>query len=183
MSLKYVILTLVNQQPNSGYDMVKSFDRSLGHFWHASHQQVYRELANLKGLGWVENVTVAQSGKPDKKIYRITPQGREALSKWLRSPLKVERVKDEFLVRCLSPELVEPAFLCELLQSSVDLMQVNYDILVETRKNCFNFDDPADMPLLQRRMYITLRKGLLLYEAWLRWAEEAQQLLALEEAE
>ena len=41
MSLKHAILTLLESQPGSGYDLVKRFKDGLGYFWNAKHQQVY----------------------------------------------------------------------------------------------------------------------------------------------
>jgi len=83
MALRYVILSLVAGKPQSGYDIVKSFDHSIGHIWQASHQQVYRELGKLAKDSWLEFEREAQTDKPDRKVYSITAEGRERLDKWL----------------------------------------------------------------------------------------------------
>ena len=32
----------------SGYELAKTFDSSIGFFWKADHQQIYRELSKLR---------------------------------------------------------------------------------------------------------------------------------------
>ena len=81
-----VILTVLAHRPMTGYEIARSFDQALSHFWYASHQQIYRELARLNQDGLVVYRSVAQSGKPDKKRYSLTSAGRAALRKWVVAP-------------------------------------------------------------------------------------------------
>ena len=45
MSLAHAVLTSLIEKPSSGYELARRFDKSIGYFWHATHQQIYRELA------------------------------------------------------------------------------------------------------------------------------------------
>jgi DNA-binding PadR family transcriptional regulator len=72
MALSHAILSALTDRPCSGYDLAKQFDGSVGFFWHASHQQIYRELTKLEQQGLVTAEAIAQAGKPDKKVYRVT---------------------------------------------------------------------------------------------------------------
>ena len=65
------ILTCLVEQPMSGYDLARSFQTSIGFFWKADHQMIYRELAKLRERGWVEGHEVIQSGVPNKFVYAI----------------------------------------------------------------------------------------------------------------
>lgn len=47
MSLPHVILTVLSTRDATGYDITKEFSASIGYFWKASHQQVYRELNKM----------------------------------------------------------------------------------------------------------------------------------------
>ena len=38
--------------PASGYDLAKSFERSLNHVWQAGHTQIYPELVRWPPTGW-----------------------------------------------------------------------------------------------------------------------------------
>lgn len=48
MALSYAILAALFNQPCSGYDLVKRFNKSVECFWSASHQQIYKALAKLE---------------------------------------------------------------------------------------------------------------------------------------
>ena len=76
MALSHAIMTALLEEPLSGYDLAREFETSLGFFWHASHQQIYRELRTLAERGWLEAEGVAQAGRPDKIVYALTPAGR-----------------------------------------------------------------------------------------------------------
>ena len=56
MSLPHALLTALVEHPCSGSELAERFDKSIGYFWHATHQQIYRELARLEQVGLV-NVT------------------------------------------------------------------------------------------------------------------------------
>ena len=49
MSLAHAVLTSLIEKSSSGYDLARRFDKSIGYFWHATHQQIYRELAARSG--------------------------------------------------------------------------------------------------------------------------------------
>jgi DNA-binding PadR family transcriptional regulator len=48
MSLPHALLTALVEHPCSGSELAERFDRSIGYFWNATHQQIYRELAPLR---------------------------------------------------------------------------------------------------------------------------------------
>ena len=64
MSLRYAILASLGNRAQTGYEIARAFDRGVGYFWQASHQQIYRELGRLAEDGAVEFETIDQAGKP-----------------------------------------------------------------------------------------------------------------------
>lgn len=107
MSLRYAILTLLFHQDLSGYQLLDYFDGSVGFVWHATHPQIYRELAAMNRDTLVKPSVVHQSGRPDKKVYAITPHGREALLDWVAAPAFERQLKDEALLRAFSYALID----------------------------------------------------------------------------
>lgn len=99
MSLEYAILGFLNYRPLSGYDLKKVFDNSVRHFWPADQSQIYRTLARLAEQGCVEQETYRGLDRPDRKEYRITPVGREALRAWLLSPLPAQDMRIAELIQ------------------------------------------------------------------------------------
>ena len=82
--LKHGILGLLNYSDQTGYEIMEVFRDSLQYFWTANTSQIYRELQGLKAKGFVTDTRVEQAGRPDKNVFRITPEGREELKRWLR---------------------------------------------------------------------------------------------------
>ena len=99
MSLEYAILGFLNYRPLSGYDLKKVFDNSVRHFWPADQSQIYRTLAKLAEQGYVEQEIVRGLDRPDRKEYRITPAGQEALRTWLLNPLPSQDLRIAELIQ------------------------------------------------------------------------------------
>ena len=94
MSLRYAILASLIRKEGTGYEIANFFDWSIGNFWKSSHQQIYKELAKLTKDKFVTFKQVHQTGKPSKKIYKITIKGQQELIKWLESPGQEHLVQD-----------------------------------------------------------------------------------------
>src|SRR3954470_11032352 len=99
MALEHAILVSLAEKSASGYDLARRFDASIGHFWKASHQQIYKVLGRMEADGWVESEAVAQDGRPDKKLYVITGPGRHELAAWTARDTPVEHLRSEFAVK------------------------------------------------------------------------------------
>jgi DNA-binding PadR family transcriptional regulator len=87
--------------PLSGYDLKRLFDHILAPMWGAAHSQIYHELRRMSDLGWVAMEREEQEARPDRKVYTITPAGREALTSWQAQPAGVLQLRDEFLLKIL----------------------------------------------------------------------------------
>ncbi len=90
VALPHAILVSLCEQSGSGYELARRFDRSIGYFWAATHQQIYRTLRAMENDRWVHGTEVAQHGRPDKKVYTVSDAGRAELARWIAAPL-VER--------------------------------------------------------------------------------------------
>lgn len=101
MSLGYGILGFLQYGPMTGYDLAKAFTASLEFFWHAQSSQIYLELKSLEKKGYVTGETVVQSDRPNKRVFAITPQGRDAFLRWLAEPPGTETThfKSAFMVK------------------------------------------------------------------------------------
>jgi DNA-binding PadR family transcriptional regulator len=70
----------------TGYEIKAWADRSLRFFyWSPALSQVYRELKQLESLGLVSSSVQAQDEVRNKRLYRITPAGVDALTIWART--------------------------------------------------------------------------------------------------
>lgn len=99
MSLDYAILGFLNYHPYTGYDLKKIFDTSIRHFWPADQSQIYRTLAHLTELGYVDMERISQQDRPDRKVYHITNSGRAELIKWLAGPPQLGEPRSASLIQ------------------------------------------------------------------------------------
>ncbi|MBR0708056.1 PadR family transcriptional regulator [Bradyrhizobium liaoningense] len=99
MALGDAILACLTERPMTGYELAKTFDSSIGFFWKADHQQIYRELSKLRDRGYIQGREIVQTGKPNKLVYTLTPEGRTALRHWAARPSTPASTKDDLLVR------------------------------------------------------------------------------------
>ena len=94
-TLSYGLLGFLANESMSGYDLMLKMNL----FWHAGHSHIYPLLAKLEEDGYVEFILVAQSGKPDKKVYTPTKKGIDATKEWLEESTQKPITKDEMLLK------------------------------------------------------------------------------------
>ena len=75
--LRAVLLFLLDEQPGHGYALVERLE-PLG-FHRDNPGPVYRALASLHGAGFVEPRWVVTGQGPARRVFALTPAGREAL--------------------------------------------------------------------------------------------------------
>jgi DNA-binding PadR family transcriptional regulator len=117
MSLRAAILGFLELEPASGYTLQQRFEGSVSGFWTATQSQVYRDLHALERDGLVSRRVEPGDGKPARKIYTVTPAGREALEIWLSEPLDPFQLRHPLLLKLVFSSELEPDALDALLES------------------------------------------------------------------
>jgi DNA-binding PadR family transcriptional regulator len=102
----YLVLGMLSQGKETGYEIKRAVDRSTRFFWAASLAQVYPELAALEQGGYVISSEEPHGARP-RKTYRLTEKGRAALGEWLRSERAPDfEFRDEGLLRLFFADAV-----------------------------------------------------------------------------
>ena len=98
---RFVILGLLQEEDLSGYDIKKSINIRMSFFWQESYGQIYPELSKLKEEGLIEQAPSKGSGKAkiEKIKYRITPDGSQALKRWMEAENEKDTIRSEFLLK------------------------------------------------------------------------------------
>ncbi|MDD1795941.1 PadR family transcriptional regulator [Enterovibrio makurazakiensis] len=181
MSLPHVILTVLNHRDATGYDITKEFSHAIGHFWKASHQQVYRELNKLADMGAVSCRLEPQDGKPDRKVYTITEIGRQSLYEWFLLPAKHPTDRDEVSAKLLTCSIFEPTPMIEHMHALIDESRMQLSQYRDLERS--KYSDSSLLTSESRLERLTLRRNILRKEAWLTWADEVLiELSAMEVA-
>ena len=101
-SLELALLGLIAASPRiTGYDIVRIFNLSMRHFWHAHQGQIYPTLTRMEKEGWISSREVIQRGRPNKRLFSITTSGRKELERWLLSPFEDLKLKHAPLLKTL----------------------------------------------------------------------------------
>ncbi|WP_407888888.1 PadR family transcriptional regulator [Levilactobacillus sp. N40-8-2] len=129
--LQYIILGLLNQRPQTGYDLAKAFENEIGEFWQAQHSQIYPMLKRMEAAGEISHEDTVTGERLAKKQYMLTPTGREKLVAWVGQPSpELTPSKDEFIlklyfIKTVSDPRIQPMLReqCQLHQSQLHHLQ------------------------------------------------------------
>ncbi|MDQ3702620.1 MAG: PadR family transcriptional regulator [Chloroflexota bacterium] len=175
-TLGYALLSLLARESVSGYDIARQMRAPIGYFWHASHSQIYPELARLQRDGYVRHEVVEQHDRPDKKVYSLTDAGREALRAWVTSPLDVPSVRDELVLRAYSLWIADRGAAAALFREHErrHLAQLAQYQAIEAHLKGMS---PQLPPITAQGFaaYATLQRGIGYereYAAWCQWVAE-----------
>jgi len=132
--LPYVLLGLINNKKSlSGYQISQEFKNEVGDFWHASHSQIYPELARMKDDGWLEDTDDGKS-----TYYMVTNMGLEVLHQWMKEPLGDS--EELFSLKLYFVKDKTDPMLQYLIEQELQLNQKKYDYLQDRLKKVF-FDE------------------------------------------
>lgn len=173
MALEHAILVSLSERPASGLDLARRFDRSIGFFWSATHQQIYRVLARMESDGWVSSAAVEQRGRPDKRVYEVTPSGGEELAAWLATPMPTEKFRSELAVRLRGAAYGDRAAVLRTVREQIADHATRLEHYEQLAVR--DFPDPASLSGHALDVYLVLRGGIRLERFWVDWLTEYLQ--------
>ncbi len=179
MSLQYAILGLLKYKAMSGYDLKAVFDNSINFFWSAKLSQIYRELGSLEAKGYVSSVIEAQEKRPDRKVYSITEEGIQALTSWLQSfpPVLSVPLRDEFIVHVFFGSQIANEELEFQFKKLIKEQQEIISLYRGVEGMMTRYAEGSSQPFDRFYWELTLKRGFIIAEANIRWAEECLQEL------
>ena len=140
MSLPHALLGLINYQPSTGYDLKNKFQKSIHFFWNAALPHIYRSLKQMEKEGWIASTIEQQSGKPNRKVYRIKDKGKKELLHWLAEPPEELEMRHTMLVKVFFGKQLPPEKLAEHLKN---WREYNVNLLKQY--------EAVAMPVIQRQ--------------------------------
>ncbi|HWA10562.1 MAG TPA: PadR family transcriptional regulator [Opitutaceae bacterium] len=161
------LLGLSDREPRSGYEIKKAIDSVISHVWSESHGQLYPVLKRLTA----EKLVRAQDrkdGRRKKVVYTITAKGRERLRAWLDRPVEFSRPRDELILKLFFGSETEAAVLIRHLEHQRDRAKAGLGQLHHWQR-----ENEAHPERYSPFLLITIRAGIAMSEATLRWAEES----------
>lgn len=178
MSLQHMLLGMLKDEPQSGYDLNKVFQYVIQYFWTTEQSQIYRALHQMREKGWVKIEHIIQEDNPNKKVYHLTETGREELNRWLRDPHPSAPARMVWLAQVHFSSDMDPQDLIGLLQHRLDY--VREEIAELESRWPENEPVPAPEDLLQRGYksnILALEYGIRINRFYEEWLEDAIVIL------
>jgi DNA-binding PadR family transcriptional regulator len=174
VALPHAILVSLCEQSGSGYELARRFDRSIGYFWSATHQQIYRTLRVMEDDGWVTAEAVVQRGRPDKKVYTVSAAGRVELARWIAAPLGRGSI-NELAVKLRGAAYGDSA----ALGLQISALRAERAQLLDTYWGFekAQFPDPTALDGSALHQYLVLRGGIRAEQSTIDWLDEVASAL------
>lgn len=161
MGIKFAVLGLLAEKPMSGFDLVGQFDVGLSVIWPAPQNEIYKILRTLETEGVIR---IVERGARGRIVYAITPEGRAALTAWLREPTDYT-MRYEPMLKAVFVRQATPAARRAIAKGDLAFAE---DQLVKLRDaDAKRRNDRANDPRADARRLI-----ILFYEAMAKWAKE-----------
>lgn len=165
--MKHGILALLEDGPSHGYQLKTDFEARTGGSWMVNVGQVYSTLQRLERDG-----LVAPAGDPDdeRRVYRITAEGRVTLEDWFTRPVVVETPpRDELAIKVLLAIAAEHVDVTHVLQRQRTATIAQLQEYTRLKRQA---DPDEDLP------FVLLLDALVLKaEAEVRWLDTCEARL------
>lgn len=181
MSLAHVLLTSLIEKPSTGFELARRFDRSMGFFWNATHQQIYRELNGMQKKGWISTLE-DQSDHGRKKTYQVEQLGRVELADWMVKQGQPAQLREEIMVRLRAEAQFGGNTVLPELERHLELHRENLKLYHQIFSKDFEQIEQLDRTLYIHKMILQL--GIDLEMGWINWLDQViPQLKAFENKE
>ncbi len=110
------LLALLAKEPAHGYELKLALEQTFGEAYPSPNiGQIYVTLKRLEQDGLVRSQDVEQTTRPNKRVYELTPAGRETLDAWVQEPSDGPRVRDDFFTKLVLAPMAGLADRMELI--------------------------------------------------------------------
>lgn len=155
MDVKTLCLGVLSRGSATGYEIKKQCEEGpFAYFYAAGFGSIYPALSALKGESLISVEDVVQDGKPAKKVYSITPAGRQALVEALEQQPAPDRLRSDFLFIMFFGQFLPARDIDNLIAGRVAMLHRRLGEMEECRK--------PDMPGGEA---FSLGYGMAIYQA------------------
>ena len=169
MSLAHVLLTSLLEKPSTGSDLARRFDRSMGFFWNATHQQIYRELNGMLKKEWISTLEQDTSNSR-KKTYQVEQLGRIELAAWIDQQSDPAQLRDDLMVRLRAEAQLGGNTILPELERHLVLHREKLELYQSIHDKDFKDHQPSNRVLFIHKMILEL--GIIKEQEWVQWLEK-----------
>ncbi len=168
MALEHALLVSLSERPGTGIELTRRFDRSIGFFWVATHQQIYKVLRRMEEDGWLSATT--GEARITERRYRVTSTGRTVLFDWIAASTPAAGQRFEVAVKMRGASYGDRNRLLVHLRELIaehQVRQAHFEALEREQ-----FPSPGGLSGQQLDTWLVLRGGIKQEQFWIEWLTE-----------
>jgi DNA-binding PadR family transcriptional regulator len=168
MALEHALLVSLREHPGTGIELTRRFDRSIGFFWRATHQQIYKVLRRMEADGWV-SASTGDSRRTERR-YEVTDLGNEQLREWVATPTPPVALRSDLAVKMRGASYGDRRSLLvhvEALRAEHRSRLAHFEQLEHEQ-----FPDPSSLAGRDLDTWLVLRGGIRQERFWVEWLTE-----------
>ncbi len=137
MNIRTLCLGILNFGDATGYEIKKlSSEGRFSYYIDASYGAIYPALTRLHEEGLISLREEHQEGKPTRKVYSITEEGRQEFIANLGENPAPDKFKSQFLFLMMSAEYLTPDQIRKFIDDRISYLKCECSHLDEVREHC-----------------------------------------------
>jgi DNA-binding PadR family transcriptional regulator len=147
------------------------------HFWPADQSQIYRTLTQLEKDGWVEMEIVVQEDRPNRKVFSITPVGRDELYQWLVNPVPHHDHRSAELIQVFFAGQLQDEEILQIFERTRQKCEGILAAYGQVPEKILPYEEEVDNPREKFFWHLTLELGFMSMRTQLEWIDSVIERL------
>lgn len=177
--MEFVILGLLALRAMTVYEINKALERGVSLFYSASFGSIHAAIEKLLKKGWVSGEEKVENRR-NKRVFRLTPAGRDAFQDWLNSEIEAEKVKDPALTRLYFMGFSDPPERIRILEKHLQNLRQTLGKLDFIHQQSAEIKTLPGLDEIRRFQMFTLDYGRAFYAFNIAWYESLLETLKKE---
>ncbi len=168
--MEFVILGLLALHPMTVYEIKKALERGVSLFYSASFGSINAAITRLLEKGSISGEEKVENGR-NKRIFHLTPAGRQAFQDWLASEIEAEKVKDPALTRMYFMGFSDPQERIRVLETHIQNLHQTLGQLDFIHQQTAHLQILPELQAAAKFQLLTLQYGRDFYAFNIVWYE------------
>lgn len=158
------------------YELNKALERGVSLFYSASFGSINAAIAKMLEKGWISVQEMVENGR-NKKVFHLTPAGKQAFQDWLVAEIEAEKVKDPALTRLYFMGFTAPAERIRVLEAHLVNLRQLLARLDFIQQQATELQIGPELQTVVKFQLLTLQYGRDFYAFNIRWYENLLESL------
>lgn len=161
--IEQIVLGFLMHRSMTLYDIKKGMEKSTEHFSSASFGSLHPTLQRLEKQGLIEGKEETVGGR-NRKLYTLTPAGKEQFLNWLGQDIELEKVKDNSLLKLFFLGHLPEDQVKHLIERYCEHLEKQVQLLGELHRQTGQIEVPESLERIKNHQVATLEFGVAYYQ-------------------